>query len=225
LPDGNVEWVGRKDRRVSLRGFRVELGEVESVLNQHVAVRESAVVARDLGERAASDRKFDTRLVAYVESEQGHSPAIDELRCFLSARLPNYMVPSYFLFLEQMPLSPNGKVDYLRLPPLEQLLRSADEKYEAPRTEVEQTLGRIFSEVLGLERIGRHDNFFHIGGHSLLAAQVAVRVRETLSVPLDVRAFLKTPTIEGLALQVEALLGVTNVVLDTQASEREEIEL
>jgi amino acid adenylation domain-containing protein len=226
LPDGNVEWVGRKDRRVSLRGFRVELAEVESVLNQHVAVRESAVVARDWGERTPRDREFDTRLVAYVESEPGHSPlSIDELRCFLSARLPNYMVPSYFLFLDRMPLSPNGKVDYLKLPPVEQLLRLPDEKHEAPRTEVEQTLGKIFSEVLGLERIGRQENFFHIGGHSLLAAQVAARVRDALSVALDLRAFLKTPTIAGLAIQVEALLGMTKAVRDTQASEREEIEL
>jgi amino acid adenylation domain-containing protein len=226
LPDGNVEWVGRKDRRVSLRGFRVELAEVESVLNQHVAVRESAVVARDWGERTPQDREFDTRLVAYVEGEPGHSPlSIDELRCFLSARLPNYMVPSYFLFLDRMPLSPNGKVDYLKLPSVEQLLRLPDEKHEAPRTEVEQTLGKIFSEVLGLERIGRQESFFHIGGHSLLAAQVAARVRDTLSVALDLRAFLKTPTIAGLAIQVEALLGMTKAARDTQASEREEIEL
>ena len=135
------------------------------------------------------------------------------------------MVPSYFLFLDRLPLSPNGKVDYLVLPSLDQLLRPAEKEFEPPQTEAERTLAKIFSEVLGLEPIGRHDNFFHLGGHSLLAAQVAARVRETLNAAVDLRAFLETPTVEGLGRQVEALLGNTNVRQDTEEKEREEIDL
>ena len=116
-------------------------------------------------------------------------------------------------------------MDYLGLPSPDQLLRRADAEFEAPQTEVEQTLGNIFSEVLGIERISRHDNFFHIGGHSLLAAQIAARVRQTLGVALDLRVFLETPIVEGLVRQVEALLGVKDAVLDAQEKEREEIEI
>ncbi|MGE5820444.1 MAG: amino acid adenylation domain-containing protein, partial [Deltaproteobacteria bacterium] len=240
LPDGNVEWVGRNDRRVSIRGFRVELEEVESVLKQHPKVQNAAVVSREfelpksetpLFEDSENPRseiqnlKWDRRLVAYVETNRERPPSIDELRCFLTGRLPHYMVPSYFLFLDRLPLSPNGKVDYLVLPSLDQLLRPAEKEFEPPQTEAERTLAKIFSEVLGLEPIGRHDNFFHLGGHSLLAAQVAARVRETLNAAVDLRAFLETPTVEGLGRQVEALLGNTNVRQDTEEKEREEIDL
>ncbi len=239
LPNGNVEWVRRKDRQVSIRGFRVELAEVESALNQHSAVRESAVVARDYRELVASDPKsktrtgyspsienpeFDTRLVAFVERKQEQSPSIEELRCFLSGRLPNYMMPSYFLFVDHLPLSPNGKVDYLGLPPPDQLLRVAEVEFDAPQTDLEQTLAKIISEVLDVERIGRHENFFHIGGHSLLAAQVTARVRDALCVSLDLRTFLETPTVEGLGRQVEVLLG-TKLAQVTPDKEREEIEI
>ena len=225
LPDGNVQWVGRKDRRVSIRGFRVELAEVESVLNRCPEVRNNAVLAKEFVIGGSfPDNTREQRLVAYVETEQGQSPSIDELRCFLSARLPSYMIPSYFLVVDHLPLGPHGKVDYLALAAPDQLLGRVENDFEPPQTEVEQTLAKIFSEVLGLDRVGRHDNFFHIGGHSLIAAQVAARVRETLKVALDLRAFLKTPTIEGLALRVEALLDATNVVRD-QEGQREEIEL
>ena len=226
LPDGNVEWVGRNDRRVSIRGFRIELAEVESVLSRCAGIRNNAVVAKEFARSGSSrDGIKELCLVAYVEANRGQPPPIDELRCFLTARLPHYMVPSYFLFLDRLPLSPNGKVDYLALPSPDQLLRPAEKEFESPQTEAERTLAKIFSEVLGLERIGRHDNFFNLGGHSLLAAQVAARVRETLNVVLDLRAFLETPTVEGLGRQVEALIGSTNVRQDTQEKEREEIDI
>jgi amino acid adenylation domain-containing protein len=230
LPDGNVEWVGRKDRQVSIRGFRVEPAEVETVLNQHPKVRQSAVVAQDEGELRAENRKstmenrkFDTCLVAYIESEQDQLISIDELRCFLNARLPDYMVPSYFLFVDHLPLSPNGKVDYLALSPPSQILRTVEYQFEAPRTEMEQTLGRIFSEVLCLERIGLQDNFFHIGGHSLLAAQIAARVRENLNVALDLRDFLETPTVADLARKVELLVHLLQTTSESDTEGREEI--
>jgi amino acid adenylation domain-containing protein len=226
LPDGNVEWVGRNDRRVSIRGFRIELAEVESVLSRCAGIRNNAVVAKEFAWGCSSrDGIKELCLVAYVEANREQPPSIDELRCFLTARLPHYMVPSYFLFLDRLPLSPNGKVDYLALPSPDQLLRPAEKEFESPQTEAERTLAKIFSEVLGLERIGRHDNFFNLGGHSLLAAQVAARVRETLNVVLDLRAFLETPTVEGLGRQVEALLGNTNVRQDTEEKEREEIDI
>src|SRR5207253_1869201 len=148
--DGNVEWVGRKDRRVSIRGFRVELAEVESALRQCAGVKRSAVVVKDFGMGTSND----LRLIAYVETEQEQSRTADELRCSLSATLPRYMMPSYFLLMDHLPLNPNGKVDYFGLPPVAQFRDRAEDQCEAPRTEVEQTLSKIISEVLSLQQIG-----------------------------------------------------------------------
>jgi amino acid adenylation domain-containing protein len=221
LPDGNVEWVGRKDRRVSIRGFRVELAEVESVLSQCAGVKHAAVIAKEFVIGGANE----LRLIAYVETEQDQSPSIDGLRCFLSARLPNYMVPSYFLFVDHLPLSPNGKVDYFELPPSDQFLRPAEDQFEAPRTVTEQTLGRIFSEVLGLDQVGRYDNFFHLGGHSLLAAQAAARIKEAFGVALELRTFLESPTVAELTRQIGSLLSVGQTTEQSVKEEREEIEI
>jgi amino acid adenylation domain-containing protein len=225
LPDGNVEWAGRSDRGVNIRGFRVELGEVESVLHGHPAVSDAAVVAKEfVADDSARNTLADLRLVAYVVAEEGEQSLVDLLRSFLSARLPDYMVPAHFIFLDHLPLSPNGKVDYRALPAPDQRARPAEDRFASPRTEVEQALAKILSQVLGLEQISRHDNFFHLGGHSLLAAQAAERIRETLHVALDLRAFLETPTVEGLARRVEVLRG-DPLTRDSQANEREEIEL
>ena len=225
-PDGNVEWAGRSDRRVNIRGFRLELGEVEAVLRQHPTVKDAAVIARELvADDATRNAKADLHLVAYVVAEEDPQSFVDLLRSFLSARLPDYMVPARFLILDHLPLSPNGKVDYLGLPLPDQLLRPAADQFAAPRTQVEQTLAKIFAEVLGLKQIGRHDNFFHLGGHSLLAVQAAARVRETLNVALDLRAFLETPTVESLGRQVEILLAMASAASSTQEKEREEIEI
>ncbi|MDP2601547.1 MAG: amino acid adenylation domain-containing protein [Deltaproteobacteria bacterium] len=226
LPDGNVEWAGREDRRVNIRGFRVELAEVESALSQHPAVKSSVVVAKEfVSEESAPGSITDLRLTAYIAAEKDRPCSKDEIRCFLSARLPGYMVPSYIILLDGLPLTPSGKVDYKGLPPPEEFLSPSDDAAALPRTDIEQALSNIFAQVLGLDRIGLHDNFFHVGGHSLLAAQVAARVRETLQVALELRAFLETPTVQGLARQIEVLRGTTHVAQATPDQEREEIEI
>ena len=222
LPDGNVEWTGRKDRRVSVRGFRVELAEIESTLNQHGAVTNSAVVGRAF---TAANKQAELRLLAYVEAKQDRSASVEELRCFLNAKLPSYMVPAHIIIVNHLPLSPNGKVDFLKLPEVDSPLMSDHEEFETPQTPIEQTLAKMFMAVLGIERIGRHGNFFHLGGHSLLAAQVVTRLKETLKVAVDLRMFLETPTVEGLARQVEVLQAVAETTQGAQDIGREQIEL
>jgi len=226
LPDGNVEWVGRKDRRVNIRGFRVELGEVESVLSQHPAVKDVAVIAKDFlvgGPSPTSSNEL--RLVAYVVPDLDRPLSIDELRSFLRAILPDYMVPSHFLILGRLPLTPNDKVDHQALLAANQPLSLSEASFFAPRTDVEQTLSRIVAQVLGREQVGLDENFFRLGGHSLLAAQVAARVREIFGVALELRSFLETPTVANLARQVEVLLKTLKTGQDTPSEEREEIEL
>ena len=225
LPEGNVEWSGRNDRRVNIRGFRVELAEVESVLSQHPAVKDTAVVSKEfLLEGSSPISTNDLRLVAYVVPELDQPLSIDGLRSFLSARLPDYMVPSHFLILGRLPLTPNGKVDYEALLPPDQLQSVSEGSSRPPQTAVERTLSQIFAQVLGREQVGVDENFFCLGGHSLLAAQVAARVRETFGVTLELRSFLETPTVANLAIQVE-LLSQTREATGGANKEREEIEL
>ena len=225
LPDGNVEWIGRKDRVVSIRGFRIELSEVKSALGQYPGVRNSAVVSREFVTGDAPAASKDERLIAYVENEPNAALDVDELRRFLSARLPNYMVPSHFQLMDRLPVSPNGKVDYSSLPAPNRLFRSAAPQFEAPRNQLEQALGDVFASLLGLERVSRIDNFFDLGGHSLLAAQAAARIRESLHVRLDVRAFLESPTVEALAKFISALQKDVGPATVAAGDEREEIEI
>jgi amino acid adenylation domain-containing protein len=178
-PDGNIEFVGRNDEQVKVRGYRVELGEIESRLHEHPGVREAAVLARE-------DRPGDQRLVAYYTSRAstGELPA-EELRAHLSARLPAYMVPAAYVYLDKMPLSPNGKVDRKALPAPEGAAFSR-RNYEAPVGEIEQGLCQLWAEALNVQPIGRHDNFFDLGGHSLLAIRVVAQANER-GIPLTIR--------------------------------------
>jgi amino acid adenylation domain-containing protein len=226
LPDRNVDWAGRNDRRVNIRGFRVELAEVESVLSQHPAVKDTSVVSKEfLLEGSAPISAHDSRLVAYVVPELDQPLSIDGLRSFLSVRLPDYMVPSHFLILGRLPLTPNGKVDYPALPFPDQLQSTSEGASRPPRTAVERTLSQMFAQVLGREQVGVDENFFRLGGHSLLAAQIAARIRETLGVTLELRNFLETPTVASLASQVELLSQTREATRGAQNKEREEIEL
>ena len=199
LPDGNVEWAGRNDRRVNIRGFRVELEEVESVLKQHPAVKNAAVVVQDY--EISSPRKPETRN-AKPESRptlgglcrrrrtQIRPLSIDGLRSFLSARLPDYMVPSHFV-----DLGPTAAYSQWqgRLSSAacfaEQSLTGQRDSFVAPRNDVEAKLCEIFSQVLGIEQVGVNDNFFRLGGHSLLAAQAAARIKEAFGVGLNCERF------------------------------------
>ena len=199
LPDGNIEYLGRIDNQVKIRGFRIELGEIEAALSQHPVVRETVVIAR---ENSAGDKQ----LVAYLVPHQEPAPTNSDLRHFLKAQLPDYMMPSAFVVLEALPLTPNGKVDRRALPQPE-LRPELEPTFVAPRTPIEEILANIWGCVLGIEQVGIDDNFFELGGHSLLATQVISRVRNTLAVELPLRSLFETPTVASLAQQVENSLN------------------
>ncbi|MFC1715834.1 amino acid adenylation domain-containing protein [Candidatus Poribacteria bacterium] len=196
LPDGNIDFLGRVDNQVKIRGFRIELGEIEAILGQHPDIHRTVVLARE-------DTPGDKRLVAYIVSHQGKNPTIDELRSFLKKKLPAYMVPSFFLFLEALPLAPNGKVDRRSLPAPDRSRPDMEEAYVAPCTTAEEILAQIWSDLLGVEGVGIHDDFFSLGGHSLLATQVISRLRSTSQVELSLHSIFETPTVAGLAKVIE----------------------
>lgn len=188
-PDGNVEFLGRNDFQVKIRGMRVELGEIEVELKRHPGVRDVAVVMHKDAQ--------ESRLIAYVVFHAGQTVSSKELRDFLHERLPDHMVPAVFVSLEAFPLTPSGKIDRRALP--EPGRPESTRGYVAPRTELEEVLAIIFSEVLQVERIGIFDDFFELGGHSLLATQISSRIREALHVELPVRRIFESPAIDGLA--------------------------
>ncbi|MFL6292884.1 MAG: amino acid adenylation domain-containing protein [Thermoanaerobaculia bacterium] len=194
--DGALEFLGRADFQVKIRGFRIELGEVETVLSTWPGLRGCVAVVRE-------DRPGDRRLVAYLVAE-GETPRPRELRAFLVQRLPEYMVPSDFVALERLPLTPSGKVDRRALPSPDASARVEEEvTYVAPRTPAEEVLAGIWSEVLGVERVGAGDDFFNLGGHSLSAARVLSRVRNAFGVELPLSLMFDKRTLEGMASAVD----------------------
>ena len=199
LPDGNIEFLGRIDHQVKIRGFRIELGEIESVLGQHPAIREAVVIVRE-------DIPGDKRLVAFVvEQEQlDRAHLLSDLSGFVRAKLPEYMVPSAFVVLDAMPLTPNGKVDRGALPvPGHTSSESAGEFVNA-RTPTEELLVGIWCEVLGVKEVSVHDNFFDLGGHSLLATVLISRIRNAFHIGLPLQVLFEAPTVAELAEQIEA---------------------
>ncbi|MBW4592770.1 MAG: amino acid adenylation domain-containing protein [Brasilonema angustatum HA4187-MV1] len=196
LPDGTIEFLGRSDHQVKIRGFRAELGEIEAVLSLHPNVREVVVLVRD----SESGQNY---LAAYVVPSQESPVLINELRNYMQARLPEYMVPSTFVILKALPLTPNGKVDRQALPEPNQVRSELETSFTNPRTPVEEVLAGIWARVLGTEHVGIHDNFFDLGGHSLLATQVVSQIRETFQVELRLRSLFETPTLAGLAEVIE----------------------
>ncbi len=203
LPDGNIEFLGRIDHQVKVRGNRIELGEIEAVLGQHPNVREVVVTARE-------DVPGDKRLFAYVVLNDSYSiqnpksKIQNQLRRFLKNELPDYMIPSAFVLLDKLPRTPNGKVERRALPVPDQTRPELEETFVAPRTPIEEVLVGIWAEVLGLDRVGVQDNFFELGGHSLLATQVISRVRDAFSVELSLYSLFEAPTITSLAERIEA---------------------
>ncbi|HYH46260.1 MAG TPA: condensation domain-containing protein, partial [Thermoanaerobaculia bacterium] len=204
LAGGDLEFLGRIDHQVKVRGFRIELGEIEAALLSYPDIREAVVLARE-------DRASDLRLVAYVVGREGAVPPSADLRdrlesatlrAHLRTRLPEYMIPSAFVELERLPLSPNGKIDRKALPAPDAPAGSA--AFDAPRGPVEELVAGIWREILGTEHIGIHTSFFELGGHSLLATRVVSRLRETLGVELPLRRLFEAPTVAGLAAEVEA---------------------
>ena len=196
--DGKIEFLGRLDHQVKLRGFRVELGEIETVLSQHPNVEQAVVTIRE-------DRPGDKRLVAYITAEVG-MPSENEVRKFLRQSLPDYMVPAAFVLLDAMPLTTNKKVDRQALPPPDYSGSGVVNPFAEPQDPVEDLLANIWARILGLENIGVHDNFFERGGHSLLATQVISRIREAFHVDLPLRALFESPTIASLAEKLEAVI-------------------
>jgi len=200
LVDGQIEFLGRVDQQVKVRGFRIELGEIEAALNQHPLVRESVVIARE-------DVPGDKRLVAYIVPAQKREELAGELRRFLKERLPDYMVPSAFVSLAALPLSPNKKVDHRLLPAPDSARPELEKSYVPPRNQTEEVLAGIWSAVLGLKQVGVEDNFFELGGHSLLATQMISRLRDAFDVRLPLRCLFETPTVAGLAQAVGHMLA------------------
>ncbi|WP_279609035.1 non-ribosomal peptide synthetase [Burkholderia gladioli] len=195
-PDGNIVFLGRNDEQVKVRGFRVEPGEIEAQLATHEAVREAIVIARQ-------DPAGNARLLAYVSllDAAPRAELVRGLREHLAARLPEYMVPAAFVVLDALPLTRNGKVDRRALPePDDEAFVQA--QYEAPQGETEQTIAALWAELLGVERVGRHDNFFALGGHSLLATRMLARLRESFGHDVSIRTLFEAPTVSQLAPRV-----------------------
>jgi len=194
-PDGVIEYLGRNDQQIKIRGYRVEPGEIEALLIQHAQVKEAVVIARE-------DRPGERRLVAYVvPADPATSPGVETLRAWLQAGLPEYMVPGAFVMLERLPITSNGKLDRRALP-APRVAAYATRHYEAPTGEAEETLAGIWQELLHVERVGRQDHFFELGGHSLLATRVISRIRDLCGIELPVRALFDMPTLRQLAVHV-----------------------
>lgn len=189
---GVLEFLGRIDHQVKLRGFRIELEEITAVLLQHPAVKESVAIVRE-------DVVGDQRLVAYIVVNPESTFAINDLRDFLQQQLPDYMIPSVFVPLKNLPLTPNGKIDRQALPAPDRVRPEQAGLFVAPCNSTEVELAEIWAELLQLERVGVYDNFFNLGGHSLLATQLISRVRDAFQVELLVRQIFEAPTVADLA--------------------------
>jgi non-ribosomal peptide synthetase component F len=191
LPDGRIECMGRVDHQVKIRGYRVELGEIEALLRAHDQVREAAVILRE-------DTPGDQRLVGYVRSVNGEEVPADTLKAWLRQQLPEFMVPSGFVNMAELPLTPNGKLDRKALP-APQLAETASENFVAPASDAEAAISEIWQRALGVSKVGTRDNFFDIGGHSLLVVQVLKDMREKFPKPIQMTDLFRHTTIEALA--------------------------
>ncbi len=192
LPDGNLEFVGRIDNQVKVRGFRIELGEIENILARHPGIRQAAVLARE-------DNPQDKRLVAYIVPRPELDLTTDRLRSYLKDQLPEYMIPSAFVLLDDLPLTPNGKIDRKALPSPDQNRLGIGGRYQSPRTTMEQALAGIWAEVLGVDKVGIHDNFFDLGGHSLVAVRLVNLIKRKIGLTLRIAHIYQAPTVKQMA--------------------------
>jgi amino acid adenylation domain-containing protein len=198
--DGNLEFLGRLDDQVKLRGFRIELGEIESLLSLHSTVQEAVVMVRE-------DVTGDQRLVAYLVVKPESSLSIQNLRSFLQEKLPEYMIPTDFVPLQSLPLTSNGKVNRKELPAPDKLNAAVKESFIAPRNSLEEQLANIWAEVLKIEKVGIYNNFFALGGHSLLVTQLISRMRDDIGVELVVQDVFANPTVADLSVIVTQKLA------------------
>lgn len=222
MPDGNLEYLGRLDNQVKIRGLRIELGEIEAVINQHPDVQQAVVI---LDSKQADNQ----RLGAYVvqKSTSLESPDFtSELEKLLASQLPEYMLPSVFVMLSELPLLPNGKINRQALPTPE-TVRHANQSYIAPRNSTETIIANILADVLRLERMGVDENFFELGGNSLSAIRVTSRLREAFQLDLPLHSVFEKPTIAGLAERIMILQQSIQQMQTTpsEQSGRKEISL
>ena len=196
LPNGDIAYLGRADEQIKILGYRIEPAEIENAIDRHEAIRASVVVARS----------FDcsgNRLIAYVTTRDESEPTAIELREFLKSLLPDYMVPAVFVKLEELPLTSNGKFDRVSLPEPGEENRLREQTFAAPRTPTEQRVAQILSSLFNVNEVGINDNFFLLGGHSLLGAQLVIKIRNAFGVDLPLRAIFDAPTIAGLSATIE----------------------
>ena len=193
LPDGNVEFIARAEDQFSIRGFRVELGEIESAVSEHPAIRQTAVVGY---------QEPTEKLVAYFVAKEGQIITIPELRNFLRARLPRHMIPAHLIPLDSIPLTATGKVDRQALAGLEIKDTVSSTPYVAPRNDIENSLCRVWSDILGIERVGIDDDFFDLGGHSLLATRLISRIVQSFHIELSLKALFDAPTVAAMAVVI-----------------------
>jgi hypothetical protein len=216
LPGGEIELLGWIDRQVTIRGHRIELGDVEAAIGRHPAVREAVVLAR---EHDPGDR----RLVAYVIPSGVLAPTATELKAFVGWILPDFMVPAAFVMLETLPLTPDGRIDRRSLPaPSSEARPELTRTFVAPRSPAERLLASIVARVLLVERVGIDDNFFERGGHALLATRTVVRTREAFGLDVPLRSLIEHPTVAGLSTALGDMFGRTT--LDEIASAVLEVE-
>ncbi len=195
-PDGCLELLGRKDSRIKIRGFRVETGEIEAVLLDYDNVKEVVVIPEDLGDG-------NNRLIAYLVTEDHYEIRASELRSFVNQKLPDYMLPDVFIFLEKIPLNERNKIDLKALPVPNKTRSDLVETYRAPSTFTEETVAQIWSEVLKFSPIGVEDNFFGLGGESLSAIRMISRIKSTFQVEIPLKAVFESPTVSAFARVVE----------------------
>ncbi|WP_375475181.1 amino acid adenylation domain-containing protein [uncultured Nostoc sp.] len=208
LPNGDIEYLGRIDHQVKVRGFRIELGEIEAVISQYPAVRETVVIVSD-------DSENSKRIVTYVVPQKEQTLAVPELRGFLESKLPSYMVPAAFVILEALPLTSNGKIDRRALPAPDNARPELEEVFVAPRTKEEKTLAQIWAEVLGLEQVGIHDNFFSLGGDSIRSIRVQSLAKEK-GLSFSIQQVFQYQTIYQL---LEAIKTVESEIIKTEETQ------
>ena len=210
LNDGNLEFLGRIDRQIKIRGYRLEINAVETIINSHPAVRESVVIAKQ-------EDNLSQSLIAYIVVanlvETYHGTSLQEIRCFLAQKLPSYAIPGVFIELEALPLLPNGKIDRKALLQLENTSPELTAIYTAPQTEVEKNITDIWKQELNLEKVGIDDNFFELGGHSLLGIKIVACISEVLAKEVPLKSLFQYPTIRELAAQIENNTKVSSVAL------------
>ncbi|MFN7731086.1 MAG: amino acid adenylation domain-containing protein, partial [Pirellula sp.] len=212
--DGNLEFLGRIDNQIKLRGFRIEVGEIETVLYEHPDVSQCAVILRE-------DRPGDMRLVAYCVLAPGTRLNVSHLRNHLRDRLPDYMIPAAFVPMQSLPLTANGKLDRRALPAPDDSRPDLSSGYVAPRNPIEQQLASIWCDVLGIQQIGIHDNFFALGGHSLLAVRVLARITSVLQIQFPLRKLFAAPTIADLASEIGRLRSGGSIAHDSDITRLE----